>query len=301
MQDRPADGSTLEHGLDGEIRSVHREIAEVHTVAARTQNALATLGGSLREVIARQDRYERGLNLNSFVAYLLFTLLLGGLFLLQYRSRAERLVTDREQALRSRDTALQEATAVRVKLDAREKAEKSALDFWALIQDGKKAETIAKYSEVSAESLSPVESKVFEQAVNRARVEIVDAGYAEGLESFRASQWKRAGTALKRALVYEEEGPRAAQVRYYYGISLHKQGDYGEASRQLDLAIAGGAERTVGLDARFYLGNALEMLKQDERARVEYEKFATSRPAHPLAPLARRRALALAAIHAPKN
>ena len=40
-------------------------------------NAVVTLAQSLKEVVERQDRYERGLNLNSFVAYVLFTILLG--------------------------------------------------------------------------------------------------------------------------------------------------------------------------------------------------------------------------------
>src|SRR5262249_9514813 len=124
--------------------------------------------------------------------------------------------------------------------------------------------------------------------------EIGGAGYAAGVEAVKGEQWKRAATELKRALSYEEEGPRAAQMRYYYGVALLKQGDYLEAVRQLDAALSGGAERNVGSDARFQLASALELAKQPDRARTEYLKFADVHSAHPLAGAARFRAAQIA-------
>ena len=297
--ERPQAQAEVEEGRreaePSELRLLHREIAEAHAVASRTHNAVAILGASLKEVIARQDRYERGLNLNSFVAYAIFTILLAGGFSLLYRARAGRLVMDRDQATRQRDAAVAEAETVRAKLAVREQAEEKALGFWQLLDEGKKAEALASYPDVVREPLSVVEALVFQRAVGRARAEIVDAGFAEGLEAFRAVQWKRASGALKRALAYEEEGPRAAQIRYYYGVTLHKQGDYAEAARELELSIAGGAERTIGPDARFYLASAFELLRQTDRARTEYEKFASTRPTHPFAGVARRKASEISA------
>jgi len=284
-----------------DLRDTRRDLAEVHAVATRTNNAVLTLAASLKEVVQRQDRYERGLNLNSFVAYVLFTVLLGGGFFLLYRSRADRLVRERDLALRQRAVADEEADRARKALAGREEAERRARDFWQLLAGGRKAEAIAGYPEIAHEPLTPVEAQVFQEAVARARAELVDAGWAEGLEAYRAGQWKRAAGAFKRALAYEEEGPRAAQMRYYHGIALHKQGDYAEAARQLEQAVAGGAERTVGPDARFYLASALEMLRQDDRARAEFEKFAAAHPSNPLEGVARRKAreIALRAARAP--
>jgi tetratricopeptide (TPR) repeat protein len=264
-------------------------------MATRTHNAVSTLAASVKDVVTRQERYERGLNLNSLVAYVLFTVLLGGGFFLLYRSRAGRLVMERDQAIRERGLALDEAGEVKKKLAARDEAERKARDFWQLLSSGKKAEAISRYPDVSHEPLTPVEVQVFQQAVARARAEMVDAGHAEGLEAFRNQQWKRASLALKRALAYEDEGPRAAQMRYSYGVALAKQGDYSEAQRQLELALAGGAERTVGTDARYVLASALEMLRQLDRAREEYDRFATGHPGHALALAARRKASELAA------
>jgi tetratricopeptide (TPR) repeat protein len=278
-------------------REITTGLSEAHAIGTRTHNAVATLAASLKEVVARQEKYERGLNLNSFVAYLLFTVLLGGGFFLLYRSRAGQLAAERDEALRKQSEAREQADAARKELGQRDEGAKQAMEFWQLVSDkadAKKAEAIAKWSEMQKEHLTPVEEAVFQQAVARARAEIVDAGFAAGVEAVKGEQWKRAATELKRALTYEEEGPRAAQMRYYYGIALTKQGDYPEAVRQLESALSSGAERTVGADARFYLASALELGKQLDRARGEYLKFADAHSAHPWANLARRKAWEIA-------
>lgn len=298
VTERKTESDTATGSAD--VRELKRDMGEAHAISTRTYNAVTTLAGSLKEVISRQNRYDRGLNLNSFVAYLLFTVLLGGGFFLLYRSRADRLVSERDQAIRARESAIGETRGVRKELVERDEAAKKAQDFWSLLKNGKKAEAIALFPEISHERLTAVERQVFDEGVTRARAEIVDAGFTGGVEAFQKEQWKAAATALKRALTYEDEGPRAAQMRYYYGVALSKQGDYAEASRQLELAIAGGAERTVGPDARYYLANAFELLRQNEPARAEYEKFATGRPTHPLANAARRKAAAIAQSGAAK-
>src|SRR5258705_7951882 len=90
---------------EAELREIRRELSETHGIATRTHNAIANLTGSLREVIGSKERYEQRLNLNSFVAYVLFTVLLGGGFYLLYRSRADRLVSERDAARARLDQA----------------------------------------------------------------------------------------------------------------------------------------------------------------------------------------------------
>jgi hypothetical protein len=267
----PANGSLVPAG---DVRDLRRELAEAHAISTRTHNAVATLAASLKEVVQRQDKYERGLNLNSFVAYLVFTVLLGGGFYMLYRSHAGQLVNERDAAIRKRDEALSEAAAAKKDVLARDEAARKAADYWQLIKDGRRADAIARYPEIKGERLTPTEAAAFQDAVARSRTEIVDASFADGVEAERGEQWKRAAGEFKRALSYEEDGPRAGQMRYYYGIALVKLGDYVEGAKQLDLAIAAGAERTVGKDARFYLAVSLEQLRQLDRARIEYLKFA---------------------------
>ena len=279
---------------DGKYAELRRDIAEAHGVANRTLNSVSTLAASLKEVVVRQEKYERGLNLNSFVAYLLFTVLLGGGFYLLYRSRAGQLTAERDAALHKQTEAAEDAAAVRRELAARDEADRKAQAFYALLKDGKKADAIAGWPDLQKEKLAPVTSQILEEGVARARAEIVDAAFAAGVEAAKGEQWKRAATELKRALTYEEEGPRAAQMRYYYGVALTKQGDYPEAGRQLEAALAAGVEKNVGPDARYYLAMSLELGKQLDRARSEYLKFADAHPNHQWAMWARHKAAEIA-------
>jgi tetratricopeptide (TPR) repeat protein len=275
---------------DQDLKEIRRELSETHGIATRTHNAVALMSGSLRQVLNFKERYDWSHTLNSFVAYVLFTVLLGGGFYLLYRSRAGRLVSERDAAVAQRDQAVLERKKDRDVLDARENAARKAADFYQLLHDGKRVEAIRRLPEVRSLALSDVERQVFDDGVERARQEIVADGWAQGKAAFDAQNWKRATSELKLALSYQEEGPEAAKMRYYYGVSLHKLGDYQEAAKQLDLAITGGAERAVGTDARFFLAGALEMLRQLDRARTEYLRFAEGHPQHPLYWTARRKA-----------
>lgn len=281
------------------LRELRRDLAEVHAVATRTSNTVSTLAASLKEVVTRQDRYERGLNLNSLIAYILFTVLLGGGFYFLYRSRVGQILADWSAATRKYDDAVAQASAARKEVQVRDDAARKAQEFWQLLRDGKKAEAIARYPEIKDERLTPTEAQAFQDGVARAKAELIEASFNDGVEAIKAEQWKRAATELKRALSYEEEGPRTGQMRYFYGVALSKLGDYQEAAHQLELAIAGNAERSVGQDARYYLAGAFEMLRQLDRAKTDYLKFADAHPAHALAGLARRKAADIAARTAP--
>jgi TolA-binding protein len=280
-----------------EIRELRRELAEAHALLARTHQGLGTLATTLREVVARQARYERGLNLNSFIAYLLFTVLLGTGFYLLYRGRMVDLADAQEQAARARTEALAEIESARREVAEREEGARKAAELVGLAREGRRAELIARAPELALARLSPVEKQAVDDAVARARTEIVDASFTAGLEAARAQQWKKAVPELRRALGYEPEGTRAAQARYQLGVALLKQGNAEEAARELDAALVAGAERGAP-ELRYHLASALELAKQTERARTEYTRFADTKPMHPWAQLARRKAGILARMRA---
>lgn len=295
-----ASSSPTVQSLDAELRDLRKEISDSRALIIKTHNLIGQVGVDVKQVSRRQDRYERGLSLNSFVAYVLFTLLLGGAFFLLYRSRAERLVVERDAALQSRATERAERDQLAAAAEARTRAEDRARRFHELIAAGasKRSEVIAQYPEVAREALSPVEAAVFRDAVAKARTEIAGAGYAAGVEAIQAQQWKRAAQEFKRAMPYEPEGPRAVQMRYYYGLALHKQGDFQEAAHQLEAALEGGVDRNVGGDVEFYLANALDMLRQLDRAKALYERYLATHAQGALAIVARRRLDAIKATNA---
>lgn len=279
--------------LAGEVDGLRVRLDDQAAVLRRTHAVVTGLAESLGRVVASQRRRERGLNLNSFVAYMLFTLLLGGGFFMLYSTRAGALVEARNEAVKARDTAREQARTLTDDIAARDAAEAAALEYYGLLREKRHAEAVARYAEIERLQLSPTEAALFGEGVEQAKGELVDAGYLAGLDAYRAGELDRAVSELRTALAYEDAGPRAAQMRYYLGVSLHKQGSYQDAVRQLELAIAGRVEQSGGVDVRFYLAAALERLGELEQARVEYDRFASAHPRTPLAVSARRRAAQL--------
>jgi tetratricopeptide (TPR) repeat protein len=284
-----------------ELESLRRKVDDNAALVRRNQLALTELAENVGKLVAEQRRRERLLSLNSFVAYVLFTILLGGGFLLLYQSRADALVAARDRTRRDRDVEKRRADDLAADLAARDAASQQALAYWKLLESGQRDEAIARYGAVQGAALTPTERELFAAREKQARAEIIDSGYLAGLDAFRAARYKDAIPMLERALGYEQEGPRAAQMRYYLGVALVKTGVPVDGEKQLTLALAGRVDENGVVDARFWLATALEKQKRYGEARAEYDKFATAQPKHPLAWAARRKSAALARVAPPKN
>ena len=280
--------------LREDVDGLRRRLDEQGALLRRTNTAVTSLADSLGKVVNGQRKRERWVNLNSFVAYTLFTVLLGGGFFMLYDQRAKDLLTARDKAVGERDTAKQEIAALRSAASERDTAEKAALEYYQLLRDNRRSEAIALYPDLEDRQLTPTERAVFAEGVKGARAEIVDAGYLTGLDAFRAGDLDKAVTELRTALAYEAEGPRAAQMRYYLGLSYYKKADYDAAARQLELSLAGRVDQSGVTDVRFYLATCLENIGQLEQARTEYDKFASANPNHEWTVTARRRSAQLA-------
>lgn len=285
----------------GELDALRRRLDDHGTLLRKMQAQVGQLTESLATLVAHGRRRERTLNLNSFVAYVLFTFLLGGGALLLYRTRVDELVDARDRAVTERTALGDRAKELQEELAARDSAGQRAHTYWQLLRDGKRNEAIARYAEIEQDKLTPTERAVFADSEKSARGEIVDAGYLTGIDAFRAGQHVKAIAELKRALAYEEEGPRAAQMRYYLGVSLMKSGDAEGSARELEKSLAGRVDQAGVIDARFWLGTAYEKLGKLEEARTELDKFASAAPMNPLAMTARRKSAALARRAAPSN
>lgn len=296
MGDREQQGPEIQGQLDdlaGEVDSLRLRLDDQAAVIRRTHAVVTGLAESLGKVVASQRRRERGINLNSFVAYTLFTLLLGSGFFALYSTRAGALVEARNEAVEAREAAHVRNRVLEDEIAARKAAEEAALGYYELLREKRHTEAVARYGELERQRLTPTEAALFADGVERAKSELVDAGYLTGLDAFRAGDLDKAVGELRTALAYEDAGPRAAQMRYYLGISLFKQGDFEAAARQLELAVAGRVEQSGGADVRFHLAAALERLGEIEQARVEYDRYASAHPRTPLAVAARRRAAQL--------
>lgn len=288
--DPGADAAALRSDLD----ALRRRLDDQATILRKTQQGVAELAESVGRVVAGQRRRERWMSVNSFVAYLLFTVVLGGAFLMLYRARAGELVRNRDAAVADRELARSRAKALDDELSRRTAGAARAFEYYQTLQSNRRTDAVTQYPELAAVELTPTEKAVFEQGHKKAREEIIDAGYLSGLDAARAGEHAKAITELRRALAYEEEGPRAAQMRYYLGIALVKTGAAKDARHELELALAGRVEQAGAVDARYYLATALEALGELDAARTEYDRFASAAPTSPLALGARRKAMEIA-------
>ena len=83
--------------LDG----LRRRLDEQANQNRKTQNEVRQLAESIAAMVTQQRKRSRWLNVNSFAAYLIFTLLCGGAFYFLYQGRARELVADRNRVITS--------------------------------------------------------------------------------------------------------------------------------------------------------------------------------------------------------
>lgn len=278
--------------LRTEVDSLRRRLDEQHDTLRRTDRHVRSLSESIGQLVAGQRKRERSFGLNSFVAYLLFTVLLGGGFFALYRARSADLVADRNAATVERDRARTRLAEADQALAARNAAAEDAHALYLGLQAGDTADALTAFATLDLQALSPTERDVLTSATGEVRDGIADAGYLAGLDAYRAGDHPRAAAELDRALAYADDRERVPAMRYYLGRSLHQTGQPADAVRHLELALAGGIEDTLA-DARYYLAEALAAAGDTEQARLEYDRFVARNPGSKLAWQARRTAAQL--------
>lgn len=255
----------------------------------KTLDASSQMARAMEELVARQRVKNRFQQLNSFVAYVLFTLLLGTGFTLLYQSRSESLTGARDEALTSAKEARDRARDLQDSQINRKRSAASAADYYQLIHEGRHSDVIAGYEALAELDLSDTERAVFDDGLKRARAEMVETGYAAGVEAFQRNDFEAATAELRRGLTYAADGERSSAMRYYLGISLSRQGSQEEAVEQLELAIAGRVEQAGIDDAQFHLANTFVQHGRLNEASAAFRAFANKHPNHRFAQIARRK------------
>jgi len=282
-----ADGWALLEGL-------RRRLDDQAAHSRKTQAQVGQLAESIAALVAQQRRRSLWLNVNSFVAYVVFTILCGAGCFLLFRSRAHELESARDRAIAQRDTAVRHADEATVRAVARESADTKAWEVYQLLEAGKRGEAVAKLDALRDQPLSKTERAVLAARVHDTQVMEVDAALKGAVASFKAGRPGDAIKSLEAALTVEAAGPRAATIHYYLGVAYAKT-DLPAAIAQLQAAIAADVDQD---DARFQLASVLDRSGAFPAARAEYDRFATAHPQSPLAVFAMRRSATLARLPA---
>jgi tetratricopeptide (TPR) repeat protein len=277
------------------LEALRRKLDDQAAQGRKTQQQVAQLAESIGALVAEQRRRSRWLNLNSFVAYVLFTVVVGAGFFLLYRSRASDLVAARDRAGTERDLAVRRADDASTKLAARAQADAAAWEIYELLDAGKHAEAAAKLAAIGDGPLSRTERAVLAARAHETQVMEVDAALKASATAFRAGRYADVIAPLEAALANEPAGARAAQMHYYLGVAYAKGNALPKAIPHLQQAVSGDVDQD---DARFQLASALDRSGQYAKARTEYDRFASASPQSPHAVFAMRRSATLARMPA---
>ena len=277
------------------LEGLRRRLDDQTAQGRKTQQQVSQLTESIAALVELQRARTRRINLNSFVAYVIYTVLLGIGFYVLYNSRANELVEAREHADKERDAAVRRADELSAKAVARDQADAAAWDVFQLLEAGKRSEATGKLAALRDLKLSRTERAVLAARAHETQIQEVDAALKAAAASFKAGRYAEVIPPLEAALVGEPAGARAAAMRYFLGIAYAKGGALDKAVSYLQAAIAAAVEHE---DARFQLASALDRSGAYAKARIEYDKFATAHPQSGLAVYAMRRSAALARMPA---
>ncbi|HVK85979.1 MAG TPA: tetratricopeptide repeat protein [Kofleriaceae bacterium] len=277
------------------LEALRRKLDDQAAQGRKTQQQVGQLAESIGALVAEQRRRSRWLNLNSFVAYVLFTVVVGAGFFLLYRSRANELLAARDHAQAERDLAVRRADEAGARATARDEADTRAWEVYQLLEAGQRTEAAAKLATLSDVPLSRTERAVLAARAHATQVMEVDATLKAAAASFRAGRYAEVIAPLEAALVSEPAGARAALMRYYLGVAYAKGNDLAKAIPHLQQAVWAEVDQD---DARFQLASALDRSGQYAKARVEYDRFASASPRSTHAAFAMRRSATLARMPA---
>jgi len=239
------------------LDALRRRLEDQGAQTRKTQAQVTQLADSVAALVELGRRRSRWLNLNSFIAYLIFTILLGGAFYFVFQSRAREVVAQRDHAVADRDRAYTD----------RDAAVKRAA---------------AADATLAAERTA---------AAKAAAASAVDNQVKAAASALRAGRTNDVIAPLEKALEQEPAGARAAEMHYLVGMAYSKGNALDKAISHLAAAVnADVAEE----DARFQLASAQDRVGQWAKARAEYDKFATAHPQSPNAVFAMRRSATLA-------
>ena len=276
------------------LEAMRRRLDEQVTQSRKTQVQVTQLADSIAALVAQQRRRALWLNVNSFVAYVMFTILCGAGCFLLYRSRASELTFARDQAIGERDAAVRRSDEATVRAVAREAAGTKAWEVYELLEAGKRGEAVAKLDALRDQPLTKTERAVLAARVHETQVMEVDAALKAAAAALKAGRPADVIRPLEAALTAEPPGARAALIHYYLGIAYAKT-ELAKAIAHLQAALAGDVEQD---DARFQLASVLDRSGAYAQARTEYDRFATAHPQSPLAMFAMRRSATLTRVPA---
>jgi len=285
---------------DEEIREIKKEIIETRGLIIKTNNLANSLSADIKTIAKRQAGYERRFTWNGAVAYALFATLVFVGLKLALDAKVAGIEDERGVLRRQRDEAQTQLSASLRRAEERERALVRAAELYDLVRQNKRREALEGYDAVARLQLSPVEARVFRDAVDRFELDLSMEVYRTGLNALRTERYAEAAEAFEESIRLAAEAPHVAEVRLQLAEALRRLGRQAEAIVLLRSLLGREQSSELHDDATWLLSFCTEELGQVEEARQELRNLLRHWPRSPFADGARRR-LSQLSLRAPRG
>ncbi|TVR02230.1 MAG: hypothetical protein EA398_08395 [Deltaproteobacteria bacterium] len=253
---------------------VRQETTEARNLSIRTEHAVRSLGGEIRQLQRSVDGLERRSFFNSAVAYFLFAALTFIGLLLFFRASVERNALDQALAAERITTLEARIAELETDLQARRESEREAWQFHELIVAERYEEAVERFGQVQGRLQDRTTVELFRRELERYRHRLAEDAWLAGRRYAGSGEWAEARDALLRSHGFAAVVPYATERAWWLAESLHALRDYRAAASWYEEALSpetlGRRDAAVGW---FRMAESLERSGQREAAVAAYETF----------------------------
>jgi TolA-binding protein len=235
--------------MEEELRDIKREIIESRGLVIKTNNLTNALSADVKSIAKRQQAYESRISWNSATAYLVFVVVIFATLKFAWDARVDAIKAETEQKTSDNDRLRKEAREAQKREEDRDHAEAKAAQFYELVHEGKRVDLVEGYESIKREALTKAEQKMFADAVEKARTELSEILYEQGLEKVRAQRWQEAATSFEDALKYKDESGTSPRVRLALAQAYRHLNRQKDAVPLLETVAESTADKEVQDDA----------------------------------------------------
>jgi tetratricopeptide (TPR) repeat protein len=277
------------HEIDDEIREIKTEIIESRGLMIKTNNLTSSLAADIKSIAKRQATYERQLNWNSAVAYVLFAALSFVGLKLWSDVRIREIESEKQELAKEVKELRRDLGEETRRAEKREQAEARAAEFYDLIRKKELSKVVDGYDAIQDQELSPAEAQVFRDTYDRFRLELSVNAYQTGLGLMRTGRYAEAAESFHEAIRFKEEASHIPAVRLNLGRALMRLGRSSEAVLLAQQVLEQNTDRDLQADAAWLLSHCAEDVGDIDEARDALRTLLRRWPRSALVPDARKR------------
>ena len=273
-----------DHSVDTVIKEINRlkkEVVDAHNMSIKTDTNMHNLYAEMKRITDNQQMMFRSNRFHSWVAYVLFVVIIGTAAILVANAHANSL-RDRNNGLQATvDTLQAEVTKLTKNREEYKAAEVQAWALWQALKEGNRKDAIRQYQQMNRAPLGKTLLAMFDRELAVMKVAAAESHYKEGVNLYRVGNYTNAVRELKAALELAPDFPNATMAHYYLGFTYFKLKKSGETIAELELAVKDAPEAAESPRARYTIGLAMEMGGNKEEAMHYYKQAVKVRGKNP--------------------